>query len=96
MYIHVLTALFPQFHLQSLLSRIRNDLEVLQKLHCPYLVVPVGINYCPPSLALESAPCGSLTYLLRSRGTHIGRDIIHYISMQVCVGEHFGRGVRKA
>ncbi len=83
----MLTLLFSlQFHLQSLLSRIRGDLEVLQKLRCPHLVVPVGIHYCPPSLALEFAPCGSLSSLLKRGRSHIRRDIIHHISLQVYVG----------
>ena len=90
-YMFVYCLCFLQLHLQSLLSRIRGDLETLRKLHCPYLVVPVGIHYCPPSLALESAPCGSLTDLLQQRGTHIGRDVIHHISMQASWRNYYKR-----
>ena len=75
-----------QYCLQRCLSRLRSDFLKLRSLQCPYLVAPLGVNFCPPCLALESPPYGSLATKLRTEGRHIGRELIHHISLQVCRG----------
>ena len=73
-----------QFYLKSWLERVRKDFLKLCQLHCPHLVSPVGVTFCPPCLTLESAPHGSLRTLLVRKKCFIGRDIIHNIALQVC------------
>lgn len=55
----------------------------LRQLQCPYMVSAISISFCPPSLALESAPLGSLRNVLRRKWEAIGRDTIHQIALQV-------------
>lgn len=55
----------------------------LRQLQCPYMVSAISISFCPPSLALESAPLGSLQNVLRRKWEAIGRDTIHQIALQV-------------
>lgn len=74
---------FSQFYLQSCLARLRGDLLKLQQLRCSHLVVPVGVQYCPPSLAVEAAPFGSLRSWMRRLRRKMGRVDTHHISLQV-------------
>ena len=78
---------FPcQFCLRQCLTNARRDLLKLRELQCPFLVVAIGLNFCPPSLALESAPMGSLHSLLQSRVEEVDRKVVHYILLQVSAG----------
>ena len=55
----------------------------LRQLQCPHLVTAISVSFCPPSLALESAPLGSLQNVLKRKQETIGQDIIHQIALQV-------------
>lgn len=72
--------------LQSCLGRLRCDLLKLQELQSPHLVSPVGLQYCPPSLALEAAPFGSLSSWMRRLRYKINRVDVHQIALQVLRG----------
>lgn len=72
-----------QFCLRECLTHARRDLLKLRELQCPHLVTAIGINFCPPTLALESAPMGSLHSLLHSRVEELDRKVVHYILLQV-------------
>ena len=79
-----------QFYLQSRLVHLRSDFFRLQQLQSPHLVHPLGVNFSPPCMALESAPHGNLRQLLKdSRGASIGRNTIHLIALQVCKYVHY-------
>lgn len=75
---------FPlQFYLESCLTELRKDLVTLQQLETPHLVAVVGVQYCPPSLALEAAPFGSLRSWMRRLRRKMRRVDTHYIALQV-------------
>ena len=69
--------------MQRCLERVREDLRRLQRLGCPHLVSAVGINFCPPSLALEAAPHGPLSRLLQSGALTLTLPQLHCIALQV-------------
>lgn len=71
------------FYLQSCLSLLRNDLLKLQRLQNPHLVAPMGLQFCPPCLALEAAPFGSLHSWMRRLRRKMGRVDTHHITLQV-------------
>lgn len=56
---------------------------MLQTLCSAHLVAPVGLQYCPPSLALEAAPFGTLSSWMRRLRRKINRVDTHHISLQV-------------
>ena len=72
-----------QFYLKRCLAHAREDLMRLRQLQCPHLVTAISVSFCPPSLALESAPLGSLRNVLKRKQETIGQDIIHQIALQV-------------
>ena len=72
-----------QFYLKQCLAHAREDLMRLRQLQCPHLVTAISVSFCPPSLALESAPLGSLQNVLKRKQETIGQDIIHQIALQV-------------
>lgn len=80
-----------QFYLKQCLAHAREDLMRLRQLQCPHLVTAISVSFCPPSLALECAPLGSLRNVLKRNQKTIGQDIIHQIALQVrlgCLSEH--------
>ena len=68
------------------LAHAREDLMRLRQLQCPHLVTAISVSFCPPSLALESAPLGSLRNILKRKQKTIAQDIIHQIALQVRLG----------
>ena len=78
-------SLSEQFCLKDFLAGTRNDFKKLLDLKCPYLVCPIGINFCPLVLALESSPHGTLRSMIRSDPKSLVNNFVHSISLQVSV-----------
>jgi len=71
------------FFLQSRLKLLREDMLSLRSLSNPHLVAAIGLQFCPPCLALESAPFGSLQSWMRRLRRKMGRVDTHQIALQV-------------
>ena len=74
---------FVQFCFKQFVENAREDLQRLRQLQCPFIVLAVGVDFCPPSLAFESAPEGSLHSILKDKREAIERTIVHHIALQV-------------
>ena len=71
------------FYLQSRLRLLHQDMLTLQSLKNPHIVAAVGLQFCPPSLALEAAPFGSLHSWMRRLRRKMGRVDTHQTALQV-------------
>lgn len=61
----------------------------LKSLQSDHIVSACGINISPPTVALESAPYGSLRGILKSQPTLLNRSTSHSIIIQVTAAHKY-------